>query len=242
MKPLLCGLLFLSLGHTAQANEIPNDRLVRYCNAILLQDAGFGPDYPPGVSAQQLAPNARHYFTTRTSTQKKRELQRVARLPLSSQAAQSVAYVAALSGIEPYNNVRRMLGKDNAPDPSHPLYPELAGAAEMIYGNVSKVYQRFPDRRIALLLLQERSDGAGATVARSTRFGMLKRQPRFMLGLAMQSKQAFQTINHDFSEDGSEEEFSVLRRLCNDRDPILRRGANQIRRNIHTYRSKYQIR
>ncbi|BCM91771.1 hypothetical protein IAD21_03646 [Abditibacteriota bacterium] len=240
MKTFFCGLVLFCFLSSASASEVGNERLVQYCNAILLQDGGIGEytDYPPHLVVRRFASKARHYFATRSFAQKRIELQRAAHLPLSNGAIQSVAYVSAMSGIKPYSNARRMLGYE---DVAHPLYPQMPGLGENVYGNIWKIYKKFPDHRIALLLLEgHNSDGAGAEVVRSVRFGMLEKQPRFIFGLAMQSKRAFSKLNEDFEFEASEKEFRVLRRLCHDPDPILRQGARQIRHHVHAYHSRFK--
>ncbi len=230
-----CAALLLGLASGAEADFVKPEQLVRYCNAIMLQDAGTGGEAPYDTG-KRLFPAALRYFNSLSSTEKRHQLMVAQKLPLGWAARQSVAYVAAKTGIEPFQNTRRMLAYNLRILP-HERLAELIGFESNNYVLIKDIYQRQPDRRIALLLLEAYPDGPAGEVAQDVRFELLKDQPRFVLALTMQSKRAFSRMAYDFCGDVGEDRLRVLRRLCHDRDPILRSGARQLRRRFHAFRS-----
>ncbi len=241
--PLVCAALLLILASGANARDARPELLVRYCNAIMLQDAGYGnyTDYDPAQEINRQAPAGGRYLASLSFAQKRQQLGSLQRrLVVSDGASEGVAYVAAMAGIKPYANARRMLDFGfNSVEGRRNFVPHLAGSGEMAAGNLFNIYKRFPDSRIAMLLFVNIYDGAGSEVARSIRFRLLREEPRFTLALAMQTKRAFRVLTSDFERDGDEPQLRILRRLCHDRDPILRRGARQIRRSFHISRALY---
>ena len=233
-----CVALLLGLSIGAKADDA-TERLVRACNTVMLWDAGvdrFAEGVKEITTVRQKHALAQRYLHSYSSSGLKKRLLAAQKLPLSAGAAQSVAYVAATHGIRPYENVR-LIHRLSFDSPNKPLFPQMRRLGYQLYTNMESIYERSGDTRIARLLLKEDDDGEGGVVMCGVHLRMITKQPRLILGLAMQSKKAFRNLSGDLSQEGGEEEFRVLRRLCHDRDPILRSGARQILHRVHADRS-----